>query len=108
MSLQQLNKKVGKSLASGLDTAVDASETTKAKVCTSRWPYLIHRLQTHPFPSRATCEHSLTLRFIASTTTSGSGKATETADSARQTANHALGSAAGKARDAKDEVTKQM
>ncbi|ORY26254.1 hypothetical protein BCR39DRAFT_470584 [Naematelia encephala] len=65
-----INKKIGKTLASGLDTVEKTTDSAKQTVCAK--------------------------------------VSTETAESARLESNHALGKAAGKVRDAKDELEKKL
>ncbi|WWC73197.1 uncharacterized protein I206_107163 [Kwoniella pini CBS 10737] len=81
-----VNKKVGQTLASGLESAQTATEQAKGTV-------------NEKTPSQSEIDSK------ASSVAQG---AKETAESARQNANQALGSAAGKARDAADEVNKRV
>ncbi|WRT68954.1 uncharacterized protein IL334_005936 [Kwoniella shivajii] len=81
-----VNKKVGQTLASGLDSAEKATDSAKGTVNAKT-------------PSQAE---------IDSKASSASQTVKETAESARQNTNHALGSAAGKARDAADEIEKKV
>ncbi|WWD21097.1 hypothetical protein CI109_105578 [Kwoniella shandongensis] len=81
-----INKKVGQTLAAGLEKSEQATNQAKATVASKT-------------PSESE---------VKSAASTASSKATETAESARQNANHALGSAAGKARDAADDVKKNL
>ncbi|WVR09145.1 hypothetical protein IAU60_006207 [Kwoniella sp. DSM 27419] len=81
-----INKKVGQTLASGIESAEQATASAK-------------QTATDNTPSQSEVE-------------SAAGKASqaakETTESARLNANHAMGSAAGKVRDAKDELEKKV
>ncbi|WWC91315.1 uncharacterized protein L201_006258 [Kwoniella dendrophila CBS 6074] len=81
-----VNKKVGRTLASGLDSAQSASDGTKGTAY----------------------DRTPTESEIDSKAGSASQAVKESAESARLNANHALGKAAGKARDAADELEKKV
>ncbi|GFZ47487.1 hypothetical protein JCM24511_05231 [Saitozyma sp. JCM 24511] len=72
---QTVNKKVGQTLASGIETAEATTSQAKETV-------------REKSPSESDVK--------------------KTAESARQNVNHSLGQAAGKARDVKDDVKKQL
>ncbi|OWZ40223.1 hypothetical protein LQV05_004722 [Cryptococcus neoformans] len=83
---ENLNKKVGQTLASGIDSTEKATQSAKNTVGTKT-------------PSEGE---------VKSAADNLGSKTAETAESARQSANRTLGQAAGAARDAKDEVKKNV
>jgi hypothetical protein len=125
----QVNKKVGAKLASGIETAQSAAAAAKKTACeciASIHPSKgssgrIGKLDAAA-PSLQPCHSSLPfflclpcstfpLTLAAEHTPSSSelkSDATKTAESARQNVNQGLGSAAGKARDAKDELSRKV
>ncbi|KIR64163.1 hypothetical protein I312_103973 [Cryptococcus bacillisporus CA1280] len=83
---ENLNKKVGQTLASGIDSTEKAAQSAKSTINTKT-------------PSEGEAK---------SAADNLGSKAAETVESARQGANRTLGQAAGSARDAKDEVKKNI